>query len=235
MSEVKVYPVPTEIAAHAHINEAQYQSMYERSVRTPRGSGARRRTSSSLVQEVGQGLAVGLHGRHRHQVVRRRQAQRLVQLPGPPPRDAGRPGRHHLGGQRAERLSKHITYRELHEQVCEVRERAEDPRRQEGRPGLHLPADDPRGRRRDAGLRAHRRDPLGGLRRLLAGLPARPHPGLRLPDADHRPTSRLRGGNNVPLKTNADEALKQCPERQELHRGAAHRRQGQLVEGRDIW
>ena len=49
---------------------------------------------------------------------------------------------------------------------------AEGARRQEGRPGHHLPADDPRGGLRHAGLRAHRRDPLGGLRRLLARQPA---------------------------------------------------------------
>jgi acetyl-CoA synthetase len=37
MSEVKVYPVPTEVAAHAWINDAQYQEMYKRSVDDPEG------------------------------------------------------------------------------------------------------------------------------------------------------------------------------------------------------
>ena len=38
----------------------------------------------------------------------------------------------------------------------------------EGRPGGDLPADDPRGGDRDAGLRADRRGALGGLRRVRA-------------------------------------------------------------------
>ena len=37
MSEVKVYPVPAEVAAHAWINDAQYQEMYKRSVDDPEG------------------------------------------------------------------------------------------------------------------------------------------------------------------------------------------------------
>jgi acetyl-CoA synthetase len=38
---------------------------------------------------------------------------------------------------------KKITYRELHEQVCKLGQRDEGERRQEGRPGHHLHADDP--------------------------------------------------------------------------------------------
>ena len=49
-------------------------------------------------------------------------------------------------------------------------------RRDHRRPGRDLPADDPRGRHRDARLRAHRRRALGRVRRLLrrgAALPDR--------------------------------------------------------------
>jgi acetyl-CoA synthetase len=104
----------------------------------------------------------------------------------------------------------------------------------EGRPGLHLHADDPRGRRRHAGLRAHRRRPLRRLRRLLAGFAARPHPGLRLPlliTADEG----VRGGRSVPLKKNADKALEECPN---VHTCLVVRRTGGEVawdDGRDIW
>ena len=48
-----------------------------------------------------------------------------------------------------------------------ARQRAEGARHQEGRPRRHLHADVDRRRRRDAGVRAHRRHPLGGVRRLL--------------------------------------------------------------------
>ena len=46
---------------------------------------------------------------------------------------------------------------------------------QAGRPRAGLHADDPRGRVRDAGLRAHRRDPFGGVRRLRQRQPGQPH------------------------------------------------------------
>ncbi len=79
-------------------------------------------------------------------------------------RDLRRPaGRHQAAGQRPDRQ-----------------------RRREGRRGRDLPADDPRGRGGHAGLRAHRRDPQRGLRRLLAELGGRAHGGLRGQAADHR-------------------------------------------------
>ncbi|MBK8537066.1 MAG: acetate--CoA ligase [Candidatus Competibacteraceae bacterium] len=37
MSDSKIYPVPAEVAAHAWINDAQYQEMYQRSVDDPEG------------------------------------------------------------------------------------------------------------------------------------------------------------------------------------------------------
>ena len=37
MSDVKVYPVPAEVAAHAWINNDQYLAMYQRSVDDPEG------------------------------------------------------------------------------------------------------------------------------------------------------------------------------------------------------
>ncbi len=61
-----------------------------------------------------------------------------------------------------------LSYRELHEQVCRLANALKGARRREGRPRHDLHADDSRGRRRDARVRAHRRGALGGLRRLLA-------------------------------------------------------------------
>ena len=65
-------------------------------------------------------------------------------------------------------------------------QRAEGARREEGRPRRHLHVDVDRRRGRDAGLRAHRRHALGGVRRLLGAEPARPHRGRRRGDGDHR-------------------------------------------------
>ncbi len=75
-------------------------------------------------------------------------------------------------------VSKHITYRELHDQVCRLANAMKGLGVKQGRPRHDLPADGAGSRRRDAGLRAYRRDPLGGVRRVLAGQPVEPHPGV---------------------------------------------------------
>ena len=83
---------------------------------------------------------------------------------------------------------EHITYRELHERVSQVRQCALKQWRQEGRPRHDLPADDPGSRLRHAGLRAHRRRPFRRVRRLLARQPRRPHRGLPSRSSSSPPT-----------------------------------------------
>ena len=90
------------------------------------------------------------------QVVRRRQAQRRPQLPRPPRRRRPRrPVAIHWEGEPGD--TRTITYADLHRRGAALRQRPEGARRREGRPGQHLPADDPRGGRRHARLRPHRR------------------------------------------------------------------------------
>ena len=81
---------------------------------------------------------------------------------------------------------KKITYSQLHAEVCQIRQCAEGARRQEGRPRHDLHADDPGSGLRDAGLRAHRRDPFRRVRRLFAGLACRPHRGRQVGRRHHR-------------------------------------------------
>ena len=64
--------------------------------------------------------------------------------------------------------SRHITYRELHDEVCRFANVLKARGVKQRRPRHHLPADDPRGGLRHARLRAHRRRPFGRVRRLLA-------------------------------------------------------------------
>ena len=94
-------------------------------------------------------------------------------------RRGGRGARHHLrraaGGGEA------------------LRQRAEGPGRREGRRGRHLPADDPRGGRRDARVRPHRRPPQRRLRRLLRRGGARAHGVLRGQAPDHGRRRRPQG------------------------------------------
>ena len=83
----------------------------------------------------------------------------------------------HVAAGRGDRVAYHwegepgdtrtITYADLLRRGLAIRERAEGPRRAEGRPGRGLHADDPRATGRAPGLRAHRRAALGRLRRLL--------------------------------------------------------------------
>ncbi len=67
-----------------------------------------------------------------------------------------------------------------------VRRRAEEARRWPRRPRGHLPAEHGRGGIRDAGLRPHRRDPLGGVRRLRRAQPRTAHRRCKATTADRR-------------------------------------------------
>ena len=132
------------------------------------------------------------------------------QLHRSPPEEARQADRDHLGARRSQRRSAaHLLSRAARE-CLPPRQRVEGARRQARRPRHHLSADDSGGGVRHARLRAHRRDPFGGVRRLLAGFACRPYRGLQvelLITADEG----LRGGRKVPLKANADEALKKVP------------------------
>ena len=133
------------------------------------------------------------------QVVRRRQDQRLAQLPRPPHRGRDRRPRRLLlarrgGGDARGHLRRSSPRR------SEARQRPEGPRRRGRRRRRHLSADDPRGRRRDARLRADRRAAQRRLRRLLAGRRQGADAVLRGQGADHRRRARRKG------KTRRDQA-----------------------------
>ena len=119
------------------------------------------------------------------QVVRGRAAERLRQLPRPPRRGRDRRARRlplaRRGGGGARRHLRRPAPRRP-----ALRQRAQGPRRREGRRGRDLPADDPRGRRRDARLRPHRRHPQRRLRRLLGRVGAGADGVLRGEGAGHR-------------------------------------------------
>ncbi len=76
-------------------------------------------------------------------------------------------------------MSSKVTYRELHEQVCRLANALHGSGVKKGDRRHDLPADGGGSRGGDARLRAHRRDPFRGVRRLLARQSGQPHPGLR--------------------------------------------------------
>ena len=129
---------------------------------------------------------------------------------------------------------RRVTYRELHEAVCRLANVLKARGVREGRPGHDLPPDDPRGRHRDARLCSHRCDPFGCLRRFLAD-------SLAGRIQDCRSTVLItadegrRGGRAIPLKRNADNALRHRPDVRDVivvrHTGG----NVDWVEGRDLW
>ena len=118
-------------------------------------------------------------------LVRRRHPQRLLQLPRPERRGRTRrqDGDHLRGRRRRGHPGQLQGAARAHLQAGQC---AQGARPRQGRPGRHLHADVDRGRGRDAGLRPDRRDPLGGVRRLLRAEPARPHRRHRRGAGDHR-------------------------------------------------
>ncbi len=119
--------------------------------------------------------------------------QHLLQRARPARRGrARRPGRADLR-QPGHRVPAELHLRRARGEGGDVRRRAARLRRRGRRPGGHLPADDPGGRRRDAGVRPDRRRPLRGVRRL------RP-PGARRPDR-RRPAQ---GGRHRVVRHRAD-------------------------------
>ena len=173
------------------------------------------------------------------EVVRRRSAQHVLQLPRPPRRGRfRRPDRLPLG-RRTGRHPDHQLRRPARRGVP-VRKRIACPRPRARRPSGHLHADDPRTTGSHAGLYSHRGGPQRHLRGLLTRLhrgpmrgrrgPAHRHRGRRLPPrrpvgaegqcgrrAGRRgPVGRARGGRQ-PLQ----------------HRGGHGRRSGPVVARRD--
>ena len=100
--------------------------------------------------------------------------------------EAGRGDRvaYHWRGEEGE--ERDVTYAELHRDVQRFANALKDLGIERRRRRRDLPADDPRGRRRDARVRADRRAAQRRLRRLLRRVGARADGVLRGEGADHR-------------------------------------------------
>ena len=229
MSE-KIYDVPAEWAKRAFVDQAKYREMYARSVSDPNGFWAEQakrvdwikpftkvenasfapgKISIKWFEDGVLNVAWNCIDRHLEQ--------------------ARRPDRDHLGGRQPLRIEAHHLSAAARRGL-QVRQHPAHPQRQEGRPRHDLSADDSGSRLRDAGLRADRRDPFGGVRRLLARQPRPAHHRLPVQDRHHRrrrPARRQEG---------AAEGQCRCRDRQERRRrlggrGQAHRRAGRHGSG----
>ncbi len=204
---------------------AQLQRVHEGRPRLPQVLGGLR-PGAGLVQTLEEGPRLEAA---QGSVVRGRQAQRLGQLSGPPPRGAAQEqGGADLGG-RAGRPADADVPRPA-PRGLQVRQRDEGSGHPAGRPRHALSADDPGASDRDAGLHAHRGNPLGRVRRFLRRVAQRPHhrPGREAPgDRRRRLAARPGGAPEADLRRGA-------------HSNAVHRerrgrpahRKGRFAEGR---
>ena len=228
--------VSADWAKRAYVDDAKYKAMYEASIRDPATFWGEHGKRVDWIKPYSDGAVrdVDYTGDVHIRWYSRRRAERLGQLPRPASGQARRPDGDHLGRRRSGQVQAHHLSRAARRSLPH-RQRAEGARRQEGRPRHHLHADDPRGGHRHARLRAHRRHPLGRVRRLLARQPRRPHRRLRQQHRHHR----RRG----PARRQAGAAQGQ------RRRGARRRRRGvkkvlvvrhtggkvAMDAGRDVW
>ena len=122
LQEQRKFECPEEFSQQAHIKSLEdYERIYKESVEDPEKFWAKIAERPPLVQKVGQGPRMGLP---LGQMVRRRPAQSLLQLPRPPRRNlAQKQSRHHLG--RRARRSPHPHLSATPSRSPEVRQRAE--------------------------------------------------------------------------------------------------------------
>ena len=231
MSSNEIFPVPASWKGRAWIDEAGYRREYERSVRDPEGFWAAHaarldwQRKPSKVRDVWYGPD-DVHIRWFEDGVLNAAENCLDRhLPA----RAERPAILWEGDDPADSRT-HQLCRAARRSVP-AGERPPVARRAQGRPG-HASTCRwcPRWQRRCSRARGSARS----IRSCSPGFRRNRSRG-RILDCDSRilitADEGLRGGRRVPLKANADEALKTLPERLDLHRPAAHRREDRLGAG----
>jgi len=234
MSEVKVYPVPPETAANAHVNADQYQAMYQRSVNDPDGFwGEQAEQFLTWFQKwdkvsqwdytnnidikwfSGGKLNVSYNCLDRHLETRGDQTAIIWEADDP-------------------NVSKHITYRELHDQVCRFANVLKSRGVKKGdRVCIYLPMIP------EAAVAMLACSRIGAVHSVVFGGFSPDSLRDRILDSNCETVitsdESVRGGRNVPLKANADKALAECPG---VKNCIVVRRTGgniNWVDGRDIW
>ena len=138
-------------------------------------------------------------------------------------------GRAHLGG-RARRLAR-ADLPDARRRSWALRQRAQEPRRQGGRPRRDLHAAGAGGGDRDARVRADRRDSFGGVRRLLGRGAGRSNQRRRGEGLSSPRTADGVAGRSSSSSSNVDEALKKRRLDPESARAQARRQQGRDAQG----
>lgn len=233
MSEEKVYPVSAETAAHAHINAAKYQEMYQRSVKDPDGfwgdAAEEFLTWSKKWDKVsdwdfneanikwfqGGKLNVSYNCLDRHLETRGDQTALIWESDNP-------------------NEDKKISYRELHTEVCKFANVLKDRGVKKGdRVCIYMPMI------LEAAVAMLACTRIGAVHSIVFGGFSPDALSSRILDSDCQTLitsdESVRGGKNVPLKANADIALEDCPN---VRTCVVVKRTGGKVawkEGRDIY
>jgi acetyl-CoA synthetase len=233
MPEGQVFPVPDTLARKAWVDAAKYQQMYERSIKDPEGFWAEHGKRIDWIKPYSKVKDVSFTGNvhirwfhdgtlnasanciDRHLAKRANQTAIIWEGDGP--------------GE-----SRHITYRELHEQVCRLANVLKNHGVKKGdRVTIYLPMIP------EAAYALLACARIGAIHSVVFGGFSPDSLIGRIQDCDSNfvitADEGLRGGRKVPLKANADEALKSCPSVQKML--VVRRTGGQVAwaKGRDLW
>ena len=233
MSAEKIYDVPAEITASAHVNDAQYQAMYQRSVDDPEGFWAEQAQrfvtwfkpwdrvmdydfhSARISWFEGARLNVAYNCLDRHLDSRGDQVAILWEGDDP-------------------QVDRRITYRELHAEVCKFANVLKSRGVEKGdRVSIYMPMIP------EAAVAMLACARIGAVHSVVFGGFSPESLKDRVLDSDCRVVITAdegpRGGRNVPLKANVEKALEHCPD---VHTTVIVRRTGGDVpthSGRDVW
>lgn len=210
MSEIKSYPVPAEFAAQANVTAEQYTQMYQQSVENPEGFWAEQAEQYltwdkkwdnvldwSFKDDVhirwfeGGQINVAANCLDRH--LETRGDQVAIIWEGDSPDE-----------------DRKITYKELHEEVCKFANVLKAQGVEKGdRVSLYLPMIP------EAAVAMLACARLGAVHSIVFGGFSPDALRDRIQDAECKVVvtsdQSMRGGKRVPLKTNADKAIEECP------------------------